>query len=337
MTKLEKFKQQIFALLERPAPGFPKLTVSAEQLNSIMMAQTYEDAREAAIQYGWERYVKQFENRMGISEEETSTEEIYKKLYDDLLGQQSDPFIGVDSETIISYKGVDTPIGDVADNFYVNNDNNFSFINSTPDQIMELQASLVNAGLLGPRVGKPFRPGVWNTELEGKIMYNLMSQANNIGIGKAENGWQNVLESYIQNPVSLGLQVDPYLPPDYQGISTSINNLFERELGREPMPYELKLLANTYLSESEKAYNQKVMLFEEAQNFQVTADNLNEYGNHIQKKIIEEQGLTEIDPTSGMFDKFQQITAEERERLKDYGDIQKTNSLIINSITGAPR
>ena len=274
---------------------------------------------------------------MGISEEETSTEEIYKKLYDDLLGQQSDPFIGVDSETIISYKGVDTPIGDVADNFYVNNDNNFSFINSTPDQIMELQASLVNAGLLGPRVGKPFRPGVWNTELEGKIMYNLMSQANNIGIGKAENGWQNVLESYIQNPVSLGLQVDPYLPPDYQGISTSINNLFERELGREPMPYELKLLANTYLSESEKAYNQKVMLFEEAQNFQVTADNLNEYGNHIQKKIIEEQGLTEIDPTSGMFDKFQQITAEERERLKDYGDIQKTNSLIINSITGAPR
>lgn len=326
---LEKFKEQIFTLLERPAPGFPRLTVSAEQLNSIMLAETYEDAREAAIQYGWERYVKQFENRMGISEEETSTEEIYKKLYDDLLGQQSDPFIGVDSETIISYKGVDTPIGDVADNFYVNNDNNFSFINSTPDQIMELQASLVNAGLLGPRVGKPFRPGVWNTELEGKIMYNLMSQANNIGIGKAENGWQNVLESYIQNPVSLGLQVDPYLPPDYQGISTSINNLFERELGREPMPYELKLLANTYLSESEKAYNQKVMLFEEAQNFQVTADNLNEYGNHIQKKIIEEQGLTEIDPTSGMFDKFQQITAEERERLKDYGDIQKLIVLLL--------
>ena len=336
MTKLEKFKQQIFALLERPAPGFPKLTVSAEQLNSIMMAQTYEDAREAAIQYGWERYVKQFERTVGEVEEQSS-EEFLKKLYEEQFGQQRDPFIGVDSETIISYKGVDTPIGDVADNFYVNNDNNFSFINSTPDQIMELQASLVNAGLLGPRVGKPFRPGVWNTELEGKIMYNLMSQANNIGIGKAENGWQNVLESYIQNPVSLGLQVDPYLPPDYQGISTSINNLFERELGREPMPYELKLLANTYLSESEKAYNQKVMLFEEAQNFQVTADNLNEYGNHIQKKIIEEQGLTEIDPTSGMFDKFQQITAEERERLKDYGDIQKTNSLIINSITGAPR
>ena len=69
---LEKFKEQIFTLLERPAPGFPRLTVSAEQLNSIMLAETYEDAREAAIQYGWERYVKQFENRMGISEEETS-------------------------------------------------------------------------------------------------------------------------------------------------------------------------------------------------------------------------------------------------------------------------
>ena len=334
---LKKFKDEIFTLIDRGVVGSTRFVPTAEQINAIMLAETYMDAKEAALSYGWNDYVSMFEarNETDISPEDEMIMQLTNELQD--LKAFDNPFIGVEGDSKIMYQGVETTIADYGDNFYKNNDNDFEFLNSTPEQIMELQADLVNAGLLGPKVGKPFRPGVWQPELEGAIMYSLMSQANAIGIGKKENGWQNVLESYIQNPVAMGLQVDPYLPPDYDSIATSVNNLFKQQLGRDPMPYELRLLANTYMSETEKAYNQKVMLLEEANNMVATPDNLMEYGNHIQKKIIEEQGLTEIDPGAGMFAKFQQITAEEQERLKDYGDIQKTNSLILNSITGAPR
>ena len=334
---LKKFKEEIFSLIDRGVVGSTKFKPTSEQINSILLAETYMDARTAAISYGWDDYVSMFETRSGIqiTPEDEATTRMRKFLEE--LEATDNPFIGVDKDTNIMYKGVKTTIGEYEDNFYVNNDENFQFLNYSPNEIMQLQAELVNAGLLGPKVGKPFRPGVWNTELEGKIMYSIMTQANSIGIGKAENGWENVLESYIQNPISNPVLPDPYLPPDYQTIAGSIDNLFEKQLGREPMPYELKLLANTYMSESKKAYDQKLMLLEESQNVVATAENLSDYGNHIQQKIIEEKGLTEIDPSSGMYDKFQQITTEERERLKDYGDIQTTNSIILNSITGAPR
>jgi hypothetical protein len=92
------------------------------------------------------------------------------------------------------------------------------------------------------------------------------------------------------------------------------------------------------MTESEKSYNQDVMLLQEAQKDVVaTPENLMDYGNHTQAELIKEKGLTKIDPSAALFEKFQQITAEERERLKDYGDIQATNSIILNSITGSPR
>jgi hypothetical protein len=169
-------------------------------------------------------------------------------------------------------------------------------------------------------------------------MYDIMAQANTVGIGKEESGWENILESYIQNPVSIPTQPDAYLPPDYQSVAGSITNTFKEQLGRDPMPYELKLLANTYMTESEKAYNQDVMLLQEAEKDVVaTPENLADYGNHTQAEYIKEKGLTQIDPSAALYDKFQQITAEERERVKDYGDIQATNSIILNSITGSPR
>ena len=130
-------------------------------------------------------------------------------------------------------------------------------------------------------------------------------------------------------------QVEPYLPPDYEALSADINNLFAQGLGRGPRPYELKLLADTYLSDSKKSYDQKVRLLEEAEGEVATTDNLAEYGNHTQE-LIQDEGLTKIDPTASMLSAFDRITKEEKERLGDYDDIQATNSIIINSITGAP-
>ena len=140
---------------------------------------------------------------------------------------------------------------------------------------------------------------------------------------------------YIDNPIAMPSQVQPYLPPDYQSISNSVNNLFEQDLGRAPKPYELKLLANTYLNESLSAYQQNLEFSKSAEEI-VSPENLAEYGNHTQE-LIDEKGLTQIDPAASMLSVFDKITKEEKERLGDYDDIQATNSIILNSITGAPR
>jgi hypothetical protein len=330
---LEKFKEQIFELIAADTGSNIKPT--QDEINAINSAETYNDARAVALQAGWSTYVSLFEKNNPSDE---TPDNIFVGFDPSQLGYQSDPFIGVDSETPITYKGEKTTVGEYKDNFYQDGDENFGFVNLSPNKIIDLQVQLVNAGLLGPKAGKPFRPGVWQRGVEGKIMYDIMAQANTVGIGKEESGWENILESYIQNPVSIPTQPDPYLPPDYQSVVGSINNTFKEQLGRDPMPYELKLLANTYMTESEKAYNQDVMLLQEAQKDVVaTPENLNDYGNHTQAEYIKEKGLTQIDPSAALYDKFQQITAEERERLKDYGDIQATNNIILNSITGSPR
>ena len=329
---LEKFKKQIFELIAKDTGS--NINPTPEQISAINAAKTYSDARAVALQAGWGSYVSIFETENPIDE----SIDIFKELNQTLFGYQSDPFIGVNKDTPITYKGQKTTVGEYEDNFYQDGDENFGFVNLSPNKIIDLQVQLVNAGLLGPKAGKPFRPGVWQKKVEGLIMYDIMSQANSVAIGKEESGWENILESYIQNPVSIPVQSDPYLPPDYQSVARSITNTFKEQLGRDPMPYELKLLANTYMTESEKSYNQDMMLLQEAQKDVVaTPENLNDYGNHTQAGLIKEQGLTEIDPSAALFDKFQQITAEERERVKDYGDIQATNSIILNSITGSPR
>ena len=46
---------------------------------------------------------------------------------------------------------------------------------------------------------------------------------------------------------------------------------------------------------------------------------------------------SQINPTANMLATFDRITQNERERISDYDDIQRTNGIIIDSITGAPR
>jgi len=67
----------------------------------------------------------------------------------------------------------------------------------------------------------------------------------------------------------------------------------------------------------------------------ITPETLEDYGNHTQPVI--EEGVTAIDPSAKMLSVFDDITAKEQERLGANRDIQATNSIILNSITGAPR
>ena len=331
--QVQDYIEKISIILQNPSGGENAITPTQEQIAQLQKAENIGQAMLLGEQYGWgnanDIYI--LENPLDNQEIDIST-----IIQQAIAGEQGPDFIGVRGDTPITYQGLPTTIGEYENNFYIEGDQNFGFEGLMPDIIMDLQAEFVNAGLLGPAVGKPFRPGVWQRGLEGKIMARLMGDANLSGIGKAENGWENKLQQYISNPVSMPSQVQPYLPPDYQAISNSINNLFEQDLDRAPKPYELKLLADTYLNDSKKAYDQKVKLIEESQNQVATPENLAEYGNHTQE-LIQDERLTDIDPSASMLGAFDRITKEEKERLGDYDDIQRTNSIILNSITGAPR
>ena len=335
MTELELYIEDIKRILANTKElGSNAIVPTQEQLNALATAGDRATAIKLVNDWGWNfaNETWQLENN---SEEIDITSESIQAM---LSGVNTGPgFLGVESYQPITYQGEAIEIGSVSgENFYMDGDQNFGFEGLMPDIIMDLQAELINAGLLGPAVGIPFRPGVWQRGVEGKVMARLMGDANLSGIGKAENGWENKLQQYIANPVSMPSQVQPYLPPDYQAISNSVNNLFEQDLGRTPKPYELKLLADTYLSDSKKSYDQKVKLAEESQNQIATPENLAEYGNHTQE-LIKDEGLADIDPAASMLSVFDKITKEEKERLGDYDDIQATNSIILNSITGAPR
>jgi len=331
MTDLEQYIEDIKRILAtKVQSGENPIVPTQDQLDELAKAETRSEAIGLVNDFGW-----QFANetwQLDNPSEDVNTDFSAEDLRN-IMWNQGPSFIGVESYQPITYKGEVTEIGRVTgNNFYLDGDQNFHFEGLMPDKIMELQADFINAGLLGPAVGIAFRPGVWQRDVEGKIMARLMGDANASGLGKAETGWENKLQIYLDNPVSMPSQPDPYLPPDYAAISSSINNLFEQELGRKPQPYELKLLADSYDSDTVKEYNQEIKLKGQEK---ATPENLATYGNHIQEMIVDE-GLTEISPSARLVETFDRITEQEKERLGVNADIQATNRTILNSITSAP-
>ena len=327
MTEKEKFISQILGLVKVPIAGQNPIVPTEQQIADLQSTETLQDAISLANNYGWGEFVDQW----AISQDTSQQDTVAQALNLALQGNQTN-YLGVDANTVINYGGVETTIGKFGENFYVDGDQN-AMEALMPDEIREIQANLINAGLLGSKVNRPFRPGVWGKS-ERDAMYEIMSIANQDGQGKAEEGWKTILQVYLDNPIQTPSQVASYLPPDYTTISNSINGLFEQELGRKPKDYELKLLAETYLSEAKSAYQQNISL-QTPQDIMATAESLEDYGNHIQPVV--EEGVTAIDPSARMLDVFNRVTEKEQERLGVNRDIQATNRIILNSITGAPR
>ena len=328
MTEKEKFISQILGLIKQPLPGGENPIVPTEQqIADLQSTETLQDAISLANNYGWGEFVDQW----AISQDSSQQDTVAQALNLALQGNQTN-YLGVDANTVINYGGVETTIGKFGENFYVDGDQN-AMEALMPDEIREIQANLINAGLLGSKVNRPFRPGVWGKS-ERDAMYEIMSIANQDGQGKAEEGWKTILQVYLDNPIQTPSQVASYLPPDYTTISNSINGLFEQELGRKPKEYELRLLADTYSTNAKKSYEQKVALETPVEEV-ATAETLDDYGNHIQPVV--EEGVTAIDPSARMLDVFNRVTEKEQERLGVNRDIQATNRIILNSITGAPR
>ncbi len=328
MTEKEKFISEILALVKQPLAGENPIVPTEAQIAELQKADGVEDAILIANNFGWSDYVVQWSLNQPTDQQDSVSAAIQAAL----SGQQTS-FLGVDANTVINYGGEVTTIGAFASNFYVNGDQNAPEA-LMPEEIRVIQADLINAGLLGNKVNRPFRPGVWGAS-DKEAMYDLMSQANQNGEGKAEKGWETLLQVYLDNPIQEPEQVAAYLPPDYKSVSNSINGLFESELGRKPKDYELKLLANTYLTEAQAAYQQDVDFAQQPTDIMATAGELENYGNHIQPVV--EEGVTAIDPSARMLNVFDEITAKEQERLGANRDIQATNRIILNSITGAPR
>lgn len=327
MTEKEQFISELLGLVKQSLGGENPIVPTEMQIEELNNADSIEDAILVANNFGWTDYVIQW-NLNQPKEEQDSVSNALESLF------EKDPtnYLGVDANTVINYGGEVTTISAFGENFYVNGDQNAPEA-LMPEEIREIQADLINAGLLGSKVGKPFRPGVWG-RYDKEAMYILMSQANENGEGKAEKGWQTLLQVYLDNPIAEPSEVQAYLPPDYTSIANSVNNLFEQELGRKPKEYELKLLADTYSSNAKKAYEQQVSL-QKPMDVDITPETLEDYGNHTQPVI--EEGVTAIDPGARMLDVFNKVTEKEQERLGANRDIQATNRIILNSITGAPR
>jgi hypothetical protein len=327
MTEVEQFISDILALVKQPIAGQNPIVPTEVQIAELQKAESVEDAIFIAGNYGWGEYI----NQWSLNQPQEEQDSVANALAAALSGQQTN-YLGVDASTVINYGGEVTTIGAYPENFYINGDQNV-FEAFLPEEIREIQANLINAGLLGNKVNRPFRPGVWGKH-DRDAMYELMSLANQNGEGKGQKGWQTTLQLFLDNPIQEPEQVAAYLPPDYKSVSNSINGLFESELGRKPKEYELRLLADTYSANAKKAYEQQVSL-ETPMDVDITPETLEDYGNHIQPVV--EEGVTAIDPGARMLDVFNKVTAKEQERLGANRDIQATNRIILNSITGAPR
>jgi len=327
MTEKEKFISEILALVKQPLAGENPIVPTEAQIAELQKADGVEDAILIANNFGWSDYVVQW----SLDQPTDQQDSVATALQAALSGQQTN-FLGVDANTVINYGGEVTTIGAFADNFYVNGEQNAPEA-LAPEDIRVIQADLINAGLLGNKVNRPFRPGVWGKH-DRDALYELMSLANQNGEGKAEKGWQTTLQLYLDNPIQEPEKISAYLPPDYTALSNSIDGLFEQELGRKPKEYELRLLANTYSANAKKAYEQQVAL-ETPMDVDITPETLQEYGNHIQPEV--EEGVTAIDPGARMLDVFNKVTAKEQERLGRNRDIQATNRIITNAFTGGPR
>ena len=327
MTEKEQFISEILALVKQPLAGANPIIPTEQQIAEL---QTSEDKSAAIIKvqdFGWGDYLNQWSLNQPVSDQDSVANAIASALQ-----QDETQFLGVNANTVINRGGEVTTIGAFAENYYVFGDQNAPEA-LTPEEIRTIQANLINAGLLGSKVNRPFRPGVWG-QYDREAMKLLMELANENGEGKAEKGWETLLQVYLDNPIQEPTKIQSYLPPDYKSISNSVNNLFESELGRKPKPYELRLLADTYSVNAKKAYEQDVAL-ETPQEQVAVAGELEDYGNHIQPVI--ETGVTDIDPSARMKDVFDRVTQKEQERLGRNRDIQATNRIITNAITGGPR
>ena len=251
-----------------------------------------------------------------------------------LYGLDTPQYLGIVDDNYVSPNGAD------ANDYYFATDALDLIAGKSPDVIADVQADLVNIGLLSPG---QFVPGVWQ-QRDAVAFTKVLELQNSLGVpaGKKATSWEEAMDVLLNTTLPSYEQERVYLAPDYSKVAKSINTLFANELGREPEQYELQLLANQYNADTRAKFTQEEELRAiGAEPEMVTGEELLQgtYGNHAITEVqakIKEEGLTAIDPSARLYDTFRNITQKERERLGRSADIQKSNQLILGSITSAP-
>jgi len=320
----QKFIQDLLNLIQSPIrPGETAPILSQEQIEALYSAPDTTTAAQYAITLGLGDYV----NLVGqqIPSQYFEDDEMFRTAINNAFLDNT-RFIGVDPSQKIVYGGEETTISQVADNFYQIGDNN-TFINLSPAQIRDIQADLVNADLLGAQIGRTFRPGFWNPEVDGEAMKDVMTLANIMGVGKAEDGWKQALTNYINNPLPQYQNIQPYIPPNYDSIAQDVKGIFRSRLGRDPKEYEIGLLYDVYDAEARKAFQGAPELPE------ATPVTLEMYATEFEPDVV----MEDIDPSAKTMETFDRITRKEQEAIQAGQDIQDSRQRIINSIAARPR
>lgn len=183
----------------------------------------------------------------------------------------------------------------------------------------EIELQLVEAGLLDP---DDVRGGdVWSLEAQ-KAMRVVMTTANQQGLS-----WHESLRLYRANPPASmdddggdvpRFVAPPYLAPDYDALTGDVRALFRNRLGRDPLDYELSLLAEQMQADYRKAYDVQVAAQRADFDAQVAGG---DGGGTFQS----------VDPVASMQAEFERRYGPEMARLEEIEDVAESQAAVIGS------
>ena len=219
--------------------------------------------------------------------------------------------------------------------FYYKDDEYRIFGNLPTEDLYKLQARLIQGGLLARGA---FTPGDFDTAT-ATAMRLVLGRQNRIGvkIGEKSTAWNEALLLYQNEPLPSGEEVSVYLPPDYAETATRIRNLFTQDLGRQPQPYELTLLAEQFMQDTQLRSQQSAELQELALGPSVQELESGNVGNKDIQGVVAQTGLQEISPTGRLYENFNNLVQREKDRLQANDDIQNTGRLMLGTILGTRR
>jgi len=228
-----------------------------------------------------------------------------------------------------------TPRNPADTDFYREQDQFNIFGNLPVEDLYQLQARLIQGGLLA-RGG--FTPGVFDGPTETAIKLVLRRQnLEGVKSGEKSTAWNEALLLYQNEPLASGEEVSVFLPPDYAEVSTRIRNLFTENLGRQPKGYELTLLAEQFYNDSTLQSQQQSELQEMALGPTVEELEAGNIGTKNIQDVVEETGATEVSPTGRLYENFNNLIQREKDRLQANADIQTTGRNMLGTILGTRR
>lgn len=221
------------------------------------------------------------------------------------------------------------------------------FATKSPEYQSMVQSQLVAAGLLDE---DDFIPGAWTFEA-ARAMELAMAESN---ATSGRLSWVDVLRQRAQGREEAGvdeetrsllasrrLVLPAFREPDYASLSTNVKDLFRNQLGRDPVDWEVALLADQLNADYRKAYDADVSALTaefEAGNRAILESDATDAAS------IQGAGtVPAVDPISRLRERFEKKYASEFELGEDriaerqnvsnvFSILTKTNNLMSGGV-----